>query len=206
MMRYDPARERAMQAAALTPEQVRAGLSAGFLDGALTAPAEGVAAGAMQTSGLLYGAAGSLVRGYNQVLQWQDSLARLVGLPESAKISTEWLDQARDNTLSYARSFKPDPMRTGMAGQIMFDLSRIMTQVGTGAVTAVATGGTGATALFTGAAATGASTTYGKFHELRKEGVDDRTALQVAAIEGLVTGGGVAIPASIGYKVGANIA
>jgi len=200
MMRFDPARERALKAASLSPEQIRSGAPAGFFEGAISAPVTGVGAGLMQAGGLLYGAAGSLVRGYNKVLTWQNELARLAGLPEGGQISTEWLDAQRDKTLNLAQAYKPGPLRTGMAGQIMFDLSRIMTQVATGAGVAAATGGTGATALLAGAATTGAATTVGKFAELKKSGVDDKTALQVAAIEGLVTGGGVVVPAALGYK------
>jgi len=208
MMRFDPDRQRAMQAASLTREQVLADDPAGFFDGALTAPFKGAAAGAAQTGGLFYGAASGAVNLYNHVLQWQDELAQLAGLPASRKVDTDWLDAQRDNALNVAQQYKPDPASTGLAGQVLFDLSRIMTQVGAGAGAAAASGGAGVAALTTGAATTGAATTYGKFDELKKAGIDDTTALTVAAIEGITTGAGVVVPASIGYKTlaGAGLA
>jgi hypothetical protein len=89
----------------------------------------------------------------------------------------------------------PDPLTVGAAGRVLYSV------VGVGAP-AIAAGIVGGPAA--AAAAAGGFQMTGTMTDLMQQGVDERTAIGAATIDGALTTVGVAIPAAIGGRVALN--
>ncbi|KNE28168.1 lytic transglycosylase domain-containing protein [Achromobacter spanius] len=99
----------------------------------------------------------------------------------------------------FARVYMPDPLTTGMAGQLVNGVASVITQVGLGAGAALASGGTGIGAMWAGSATAGGATGRGTYQEMTERGVDANTALNAAFVDAVATGGGALLPGAIGY-------
>lgn len=188
MITADQRRLMALSQAARTPNQILGESEPGALSGLLSAIPQGVVTGAAQVEGAVASVA---ARAYQPVL---DAI-------ESATGVTPWnpFASVRDQADTWAQQYRPDPMTTGIAGQAMFEISRIVTQAGAGTAASIATGGAATGAMLAGAATAGVASGRSKFLELVDKGVDPSTAANVGFVEALTIGGGVAMPASIGY-------
>ena len=89
----------------------------------------------------------------------------------------------------------PDPLTVGAAGRVMYGV------VGVGLPAAVAGYFGGPVAA---AAAAGGFQMTGTMTDLMQQGVDERTAIGAATIDGALTAAGVGIPAAIGGRVALN--
>lgn len=108
-----------------------------------------------------------------------------VGLGEAYRESDRTL---RDAITNAVESYRPDPATTGAAGNLAYGVTSTLTP----AVVGTVIGGP-----WTGAAATGGSVGFGTYTDLVDEGVDPSTARGAAAIEGVISAGGVLLPASM---------
>ena len=182
-------RLQALRATARTPEQIINQSEPGVMSGALSAIPQGVVTGVAQVEGLVAGAA-------------ETAYQPLLNAIESTTGITPWNPFAsiRGQADTWAQQYKPDPLTTGMVGQVMFDVSRVMTQVGFGAAANIATGGAAGSAMLAGAATTGTASGRATFQEMTSKGVDAGTAANIGFIDALTIGGGVMIPAAIGAK------
>ncbi len=189
MMNIDRKRLQALRDTAKTPSEILGKSEPGVFSGAASAIPQGVVTGVAQVEGLVAGVA---ERAYQPVLN----------ALESATGIEPWnpFTSLRGQADVWAQQYKPDPMTTGMVGQIMFDVSRVLTQVGVGSAASVATGGTATTAMLTGAATTGTATGRATFQDMTGKGVDPGTAANIGLIDALTVGAGVAMPASIGFR------
>lgn len=179
----------ALRETAKTPAEILndPALGPGFFDGVGKAIAQGAVTGVAQAEGAVFSA---VETAYQPVL---NALENVTG--EKTFNPFTPLRQQAD---IWAQQYKPDPLTTGMAGQVMFELSRVGTQVGVGALATAATGGTSLVA--TGAGVAGVSSGRGTYKELIGKGVDPSTAANIGFVDGLTVGGGVLLPASIGYN------
>lgn len=182
-------RLQALRATARTPEQIINQSEPGVMSGALSAIPQGVVTGVAQVEGMVAGVAETA---YQPVL---DAIESTTGI-------TPWnpFTSIRGQADTWAQQYKPDPLTTGMVGQVMFDVSRVMTQVGVGAAANIATGGAAGSAMLAGAATTGAASGRATFQEMTNKGVDAGTAANIGFIDALTIGGGVMMPAAIGAK------
>ncbi|NHC63176.1 lytic transglycosylase domain-containing protein [Paenalcaligenes suwonensis] len=182
-------RLQALRATARTPEQIINQSEPGVMSGALSAIPQGVVTGVAQVEGLIAGAAETA---YQPVLNAIESTTGI----------TPWnpFTSIRGQADTWAQQYKPDPLTTGMVGQVMFDVSRVMTQVGVGAAANIVTGGAAGSAMFAGAATTGAASGRATFQDMTSKGVDAGTAANIGFIDALTIGGGVMMPAAIGAK------
>lgn len=189
MMRADQKRLQALRDAAKTPSEILGRSEPGVFSGAASAIPQGAVTGVAQVEGLVAGVA---ERAYQPVLN----------ALESATGIEPWnpFTSLRGQADVWAQQYKPDPMTTGMVGQIMFDVSRVLTQVGVGTAASLATGGTATTTMFAGAATTGTATGRATFQDMTGKGVDPGTAANIGFIDALTVGAGVAMPASIGFR------
>jgi hypothetical protein len=193
----DPQRWRAIEQAARTPAQIAGEAEPGLLSGAISGTVKGVGVGIAQVDAVGMQAIGSV---YQPLLNAQDWMINQVF--DANLKSTNPFYKARDEALSLAQRMRPDPLTTGVVGNVMFDVARTLTQVGLGAAVTAATGGAGGAAMLGGAATTGVATGYATYTDpkLIKGGVDASTRANMAFFDGLFTGAGVALPASIGVS------
>src|SRR5690606_5801065 len=135
---------------------------------------QGVVTGTAQVEGLVAGAA---ERAYQPVL---NAIEGVTGI-------TPWNPFAaiREQTDTWSQQYQADPLTTGTVGQIMFDVSRVMTQVGVGAAATTVTGGAAGTALLSGAVTTGTATGRTTFQEMQRKGVDASTAMNAAFVDAI---------------------
>lgn len=91
------------------------------------------------------------------------------------------------DTAESVKDLRPDPVEVGMAGQIIGELTAILPRTIAGAVTGGLPGA---------AVAAGGPAGYAKTQTAMAEGVDDSTALQLGAVEGLTMGAGAVLPAA----------
>lgn len=189
MMTADRKRLSTLRAAARTPDEILGAADPGVLSGVVSAVPQGVITGVAQVEGA---AAGLAARAYQPVL---DAVQSVTGV-------TPWnpFVAARDQADAWAKQYRPDPLSTGMAGQAMFEISRIVTQAGIGAAATVASGGAAAGALAAGAATAGAASGRSKYLEMVEQGVDPNTAANIGYTEALTIGAGVLMPGAIGYN------
>ncbi|SOE49131.1 lytic transglycosylase [Orrella dioscoreae] len=188
-MAVDPRRLQAAREAARTPGQIFGDAEPGALSGSLSAIPQGVVTGVAQVEGVLAGAAAATIQPVYDAL-------------ETATGVTPWNPFAslRDQADVWAQQYRPDPLSTGMAGQVMFDVGRVLTQVGVGAAATAATGGAGGSALLGGAVVAGGSTGRATALEMQERGADVSTAVNAGFIDALTVGGGVLLPGAIGYQ------
>lgn len=110
--------------------------------------------------------------------------------------ATDWLDvELRQKSARLTASMAPDPMTTGTIGRILYGVVGIGTPAAAGAYFGGPAGAAALAGGFTGA---------GTFTDLTQQGVDPNTAAGAAALDTLLTAGGVALPAAIGGKVALN--
>lgn len=191
MMTFDEGRARAIAANAKPlGEILGAAPEPGVLSGALGEIPRGVGRGLAETQGLLAGAAAQATQ------PLYDALGEATGTEPVNPFS-----YLRDSADVAARRMTPDPLTVGAAGQVINGIGSIMTEVAGGALVTAATGGAAAPALMAGgAAAAGAATGRSTYRELLDKGVDPSTAANVAFETALFTGGGVLLPATMGYN------
>lgn len=174
---------------ARTPSQILGSTEPGFFSGAAKSISRGAIQGITQAQGTLAsGPAAALQPVY-------DLLEDTTGIKPWNPFAA-----VRDISDSIATQYSPDPLTTGIAGQVMFELSRTLTQVGVGAAAVGLTGGALGSPMLGGAVTAGASTGRATFQDFKAKGVDDTTALAAGAVDAAAVGGGVLIPAAIGYK------
>lgn len=189
MMTVDPRRLREINAAAKTPAEILGEADPGALSGSLSATSQGIVTGTAQVEGLVAGAA---ERAYQPVL---NAIEGVTGV-------TPWnpFSAVREQADTWSQQYQPDPLTTGTVGQIMFDVSRVMTQVGIGAAATAATGGAAGPTLLAGAMTTGTATGRATYQQMQRKGVDASTAMNAAFVDAVTTGGGVLLPGAIGYQ------
>lgn len=100
-----------------------------------------------------------------------------------------------DEPAKFTAAQTPDPVTVGAVGRIMYGV------VGIGAPVIAATAVGGPVA---GAVAGGAFQATGTATDLIQQGVDERTAIGAATIDGALTSVGVALPAAIGGRAALN--
>lgn len=189
MIGINTKRLQSLNEIAQTPSQILGSTEPGFFSGAAKSISRGAIQGITQ-------AQGTLASGPAAALQ------PVYDLLEDATGIKPWnpFASVRDISDSIATQYSPDPLTTGMAGQVMFELSRTLTQVGVGAAAVGLTGGALGSPMLGGAITAGASTGRATFQDFKAKGVDDTTALAAGAVDAAAVGGGVLIPAAIGYK------
>ncbi|ECF1701248.1 hypothetical protein E1B77_09905 [Salmonella enterica subsp. enterica] len=175
----DPVAERKQLAYAaenpVLPEE------AGFFDGVVMAPVNGL------VNGLIAKPALALDTAVTEVVT---PYARM--LDEAAGTSTEaWLQQQHDIDVSTVRQLTPNAATTGTAGQVLNGLFDMGAQALVGSKIAGPLGGAAAVTTVQGGA---------DYAESREKGVDPATAMQKAAITGLTAGVGTLMPMSIGLR------
>ncbi|KAF1032960.1 MAG: hypothetical protein GAK37_00280 [Pseudomonas sp.] len=106
---------------------------------------------------------------------------------EAARGAEELTAEIGRSTAESVKDLRPDPVEVGMAGQVIGELSAILPRTIAGAVTGGLPGA---------AVAAGAPAGYAKTQTAKAEGIDDSTALQLGAVEGLTTGVSAALPAA----------
>lgn len=99
--------------------------------------------------------------------------------------------ESRDNLLFSAIDKLEDRESTGTGGNIVLGVSDFATRTVTGSIFGGLPGAIGVT---------GASETNHSYKDLTRKGVDSDTALGVALVDGVVAGGFVALPISLGFK------
>ena len=160
--------------------------------GLLTAAPRGIGAGSNETAGGVADVLGA----FGQVMGATDARSSMFSAQteeqrkqeESArrKMLDKGLDfDAGDNFRSVAREWMPDPTTAHVAEQTVFQLARF----GTKAVTAVATAGPVA-----GPALVGLDESLTTADDLKRQGVDAETRMQVGAVAGVAGALGVALP------------
>jgi len=160
--------------------------------GLLTAAPRGIGAGSNETAGGVADVLGA----FGQVMGATDARTSMFSAQteeqrkqeESArrKMLDKGLDfDAGDNFRSVAREWMPDPTTAHVAEQTVFQLARF----GTKAVTAVATAGPVA-----GPALVGLDEALTTADDLKRQGVDAETRMQVGAVAGVTAALGVALP------------
>lgn len=189
MMSIDRRRLQAVVEAAQTPDQILGNAEAGALSGVLTAVPQGVVTGVAQVEGAVASVA---AQAYQPVLNAVESTTGITPWNPFASL--------RDQADVWAQQYRPDPLTTGVAGQVMFDVSRVMTQVGVGAAATAATGGAASGALAAGAVTAGGATGRATFQDMTEKGVDPSTAINAAFVDAITVGGGVMLPGAIGYQ------
>lgn len=97
----------------------------------------------------------------------------------------------RDNLLFSAIDKLEDRENNGTGGNIVLGVSDFATRTVTGSIFGGLPGAIGVT---------GASETNHSYKDLTRKGVDSDTALGVALVDGVVAGGSVALPISLGFK------
>lgn len=186
---------QSQQELALKPADSEA-FEPGFFEGGLT----GAAYGLGRAMSILNRGSAEAIYGVNAPIY--GTIDELFG--------TSYLERAqydlREKPRQAIAAMTPDPYTTGFIGKVLYGL------VGTG-VPAAAGGLVGGPA---GAAtAAGLSTGVGTYADLTTQGVDERTAMMAASLDGLLMAGGVAAPAgltgktllsTLGYGPGVNIA
>lgn len=154
---------------------------AGFFDGVVMAPINGLVNGMVAKPALALGTA---------VTEAATPYARM--LDESAGTSTEaWLKQQHDIDLSTVRQLTPNPATTGTAGQVLNGLFDMGAQAVVGSKISGPLGGAATVAAAQGGA---------DYAESRAQGIDQSTALQKAAVTGMTAGAGTLLPMSLGFR------
>lgn len=189
MMNFDERRLREVEAAAKTPAEIFGAADPGVFTGLGPELPKGVARGAAKVQGALTSIAG---RAYQPAL---DALESVTGITPWNPFDT--LTQASEAAV---RQYAPDPLTTGMAGQMVNGVADVLAQVGLGAGLFAAGGATGVSLAYGGATTAGAATGRSRYQELREKDVDASTAVNAAFIDAVSTGGGVLMPAAIGYS------
>lgn len=104
--------------------------------------------------------------------------------------------QFRSDLVEVQNSLRPDPSTTGMLGNIIYGVGKILPQAAVGSVGGPA-GAAGVVGLTQG---------IEEAERLKAEGVDPGTASKAGAIEGVTQGVGVVIPASMGARLATRLA
>lgn len=164
--------EAARRRAAETPYDPARDSPAGFFEGSLDAIAN---IPETSSSGLLL--AGNIIGG------------KLYGEQEGD-------EEFRSDLVDIQKRLRPDPATTGMLGQVIYGLGKILPQAVAGGV---AGGPIGAGALV------GVTQGIEEAERLKSEGVDPQTAFKAGTIEGITQGVGVVIPASLGTKLSTRL-
>lgn len=188
MMDFDPRRAREIASQANTVGGILGSAAEpGVMSGVLSEVPRGVGRGLAAAQGLITSAAEQATQPlYN-------ALESATGVTPANPFG--YLRQASDATV---RQLAPDPLTVGTAGQIVNSIATIGAEVAAGAALAGLTGGTGM--LWGGASMAGGATGRTTYHEMIEKGVDPSTAVNAAFIDGVTTGGGALLPASIGYS------
>lgn len=176
------------QTLALGPGVVSTATPATF-EGAGDAALQGLGRGLSATGGALY-AFGQKIQPYSPFggLVSEEAFDT-VGLGDAYRETDRTL---RDAVTNAVESYRPDPNTTGGAGNLLYGVTSTLTP----AVIGTAIGGPGV-----GAAAAGGSVGFGTYTDLIDEGVDQNTAQGAAAIEGVLTAGGVLLPGALPGRV-----
>ncbi|EBY6257852.1 hypothetical protein D5O62_03400 [Salmonella enterica subsp. enterica serovar Warnow] len=154
---------------------------AGFFDGVVMAPVNGLVNGLIAKPALALDTA---------VTEAITPYARM--LDNAAGTSTEqWLQEQHDIDVSTVRQLTPNSATTGTAGQILNGLFDMGAQAVVGSRIAGPLGGASAVTMVQGGA---------DYAESREKGVDQSTALQKATVTGLTAGVGTLLPMSIGLR------
>ena len=156
-----------------------------FFEGVGTATATGIGRGLATTGGALF-EAGQLAEQYTPPGMMGQALREALGLQDEYQSSVDTAREAVRGAIDY---YRLDPQTTGFAGQITYGAGSVLLPAVIGSAIAGPAGG----ALFAGGAVG-----TGTFVDMTNEGVDRDTALGAAAIDGLATGIGVLVPASMG--------
>lgn len=189
MMTIDEKRLSEINAAARTPDEILGQVNPGVLSGVVSEIPRGAARGAAKVQGALTSIAG---QAYQPAL---DALESVTGVRPLNPF--EPLTRASDAAV---RRFAPDPLTTGTAGQMVNGVSDVLAQVGLGTGLFAAGGASGVSLAYGGAVTAGGATGRSRFQELREQGVDADTAANAAFVDAVATGGGVLVPAAIGYS------
>lgn len=128
-----------------------------------------------------------MAQGVNQTLRAGAALVSALpgGAPSVQAKNREFLDAADEQLRSNVDYWKPDPVASTLASQVLQDVSRVVTKA---AGYALAAGPVGA------AVGTGADEGVTGYLELRDQGVDPATAAKVGATRAVATGVGLALP------------
>lgn len=155
--------------------------------------------------GLFEGAGGAFVEGigagFNQLAS---ALGEAVVYPVAEPVAEligpgaeDWLRRDRQAAFDRLRESRLDPNTVGAAGQVLYGVSSILTQVGIGALT-------GGAPLAAGAAASGQG--FNQYQTLVDQGVDPQTAAEAGIVTGVTTGVGVALPPFVGNTLAKQVA
>ncbi len=188
MMQIDERRVAALTEAAKPVGQIVGETEPGMLAGVVSELPRGVALGSYRTIGAVADVAASA---YQPLLT---GLERATGIEAMNPFS-----EVARSADQFARGYMPDPLTTGMAGQMVNGVASVITQVGLGAGAALASGGAGIGAMWAGSATAGGATGRGTYQEMTEKGVDPNTALNAAFVDAVATGGGALLPGAIGY-------
>lgn len=103
----------------------------------------------------------------------------------------------RSDLVDLQKKLRPDPATTGMLGQVLYGVGKILPQAVAGGLVAGPVGAAGLVATTQGIEET---------KRLESEGVDDSTATKAGVVEGITQGVGVVIPASMGTRLATRLA
>jgi hypothetical protein len=143
--------------------------------------------------------------------------------------AAQWVEDQRESMKQVVRDNRPNPYRTGTAGQFIHSIGSVITEgvvgsavgglvgltggavvggavAGPVGVMALAPAGAASGAFIGGASAVGAAAGYGKFIEPELSSVDETTRAKLAAISATVMGAGAVLPPFLGRTLGQQIA
>lgn len=106
-------------------------------------------------------------------------------------------EQIRADLVELQRQLRPDPGTTGMLGEVIYGLGKVLPQAVAGGVVAGPVGAAGVVGVTQGIEET---------ERLKAEGVDPSTAAKAGTVEGITQGVGVVIPASMGRRLAVRLA
>lgn len=159
----------------------------GLFDGAISSPVRGAAAGFAKAADTLTAPIDAVVDRVNYSL-------KDVSTNEFIEPYSEYKDKkekARDGLVLEGINALEDKENTGTVGRIGYSLGDFATRAITGSLV----GG-----VYGAGALTGGSETNYKYKDLTSKGVDSDTALEVAAVDGVVAAASTALPLSYGFK------
>ncbi len=105
-------------------------------------------------------------------------------------------EKARNDLILQGVDALQDRENTGLVGHIGFGIGDYITRATVGSLAGGLPGAVGVTGL---------SETDYNYKDLVRHGVDEKTALKVAAVDGVVAGGATAVPLSYGFKVNGGL-
>ena len=177
----------AVNAKGLTHQPTQIKKEPGLFDGAATSIPRGAAAGFAKAADTLTKPIDTFVDRFSYTIR--DS--QTDGFIEPYSEYKNQQDKARDNLVFGAIDALEDKENTGLVGNIGFGVADFATRTVIGSMAGGVVGGV---------AASGVSETNYSYKDLTRKGVDSDTALQVAAVDGVVAGASAALPISYGLK------